>query len=117
MKFKVGDKVKILKGAPLYKSSSSVIATSKVKVDKITNITRVATGTKHPYNTTGDLGWMNESDVKPYEEEPIKKEIEIEIIDKEDLIDYILTHEDKIVMINEKQLKEVLEYESRTKTI
>ena len=32
--------------------------------NKTTNITRYAAGAAHPYNTTGDLGWMNESDIR-----------------------------------------------------
>ena len=43
------------------------------KKNKITTITRVAIGAKHPYNTTGDLGWMDASSVKAYEE-PVKPE-------------------------------------------
>ena len=62
-KFKVGDKV-IING-DLYKSANASYPVSKI-VNKITQITRVATGTAHPYNTTGDLGWMNESDIKAY---------------------------------------------------
>lgn len=106
MKFKVGDKVKLKKGSPLYKSSTSLIATSKVKEDKITYITRVASGAKHPYNTTGDLGWMNESDITLYNEEK-KYEVEIEIIDKDKLIDYLKEHDDKIILMDSKQLKDV----------
>lgn len=106
MKFKIGDKVKLLKGTPLYKSSSSVIATSFVKEDKITYITRVAPNTKHPYNTTGDLGWMNESDIKLIDEKE-KYEVEIELIDKDDVIEYIKEHPDKVVIMNGKQLKDV----------
>lgn len=107
MKFKIGDKVKLKKGAPLYKSSSSIISTSSVKSDKITYITRVASGTKHPYNTTGDLGWMNESDITLYEDKE-KYEVEIELVDKDNLIDYLKKHEDKIVMIDSKEFKDVL---------
>ena len=106
MKFKIGDKVKLTKGSPLYKSSSSVIATSFVKEDKITYITRIAIGTKHPYNTTGDLGWMNESDIKLYDEKE-KYEVEIELVDKDDVIGYIKEHPDKVVIMNGEQLKDV----------
>ena len=106
MAFVVGDKVKIKKGAPLYKSSSSLIASSTVKADKVTYITRVASGAKHPYNTTGDLGWMNASDITKYEEKD-KYEVEIELIDKDNLIDYIKTHPDKIVVMDGDQLKDV----------
>lgn len=106
MKYKIGDKVKLTKGSPLYKSSSSVIATSFVKEDKVTYITRIAIGTKHPYNTTGDLGWMNESDIKLVDEKN-KYEVEIELIDKDDVIGYIKEHPDKVVIMNGEQLKDV----------
>ena len=105
MKYKIGDKV-IITGE-LYYSSNDLKPKSYVK-DRHTTITRIATGSRHPYNTTGDLGWCDESSIK-YEEEPIvKKEVEIELIDKESLIDYLKEHEDKIVMINAKELKDVL---------
>ena len=64
-KYKVGDKV-VIKGN-LYPSSDASSPTGYTD-EKVTNITRVAKGTAHPYNTTGDLGWMNESDIKPYSE-------------------------------------------------
>lgn len=105
MKYRVGDKV-IISGE-LYYSSNDTKPTSYVK-DKHTTITRVAVGSRHPYNSTGDLGWCDEKSIR-YDEEPIvKKEVEIELIDKESLIDYLKEHEDKIIMINEKQLKDVL---------
>lgn len=106
MKFKIGDKVFLKKGVPLYKSSSSIISTSSVKEDKITYITRVAPNTKHPYNTTGDLGWMNESDIELYDPKE-KYEVEIELIDKDDVIGYIKEHPDKVVIMNGEQLKDV----------
>ena len=105
MKYKIGDKV-IITGE-LYYSSNDTKPKSYVK-DKHTTITRVANGARHPYNSTGDLGWCDEKSIR-YEEEPVvKKEVEIELIDKESLIDYLREHEDKIIMINEKQLKDVL---------
>ncbi|MCM1371032.1 MAG: M23 family metallopeptidase [Clostridium sp.] len=61
-KFNIGDEV-IINGN-LYKSSNADKASGVVKAKK-TTITRYAKGTKHPYNTTGDLGWMNEEDIKP----------------------------------------------------
>ena len=61
LKFKVGDKV-VINGA-LYRSSTATSPTSSIK-NKTTVITRVAIGSQHPYNTTGDLGWMDESDIK-----------------------------------------------------
>ena len=60
-KFGVGDTV-IISGS-LYPSANATKATGKVS-NKATKITRYAAGAKHPYNTTGDLGWMNESDIK-----------------------------------------------------
>ena len=106
MKYKIGDKVKLKAGSPLYKSSASVLPASYVKAEKVTYITRVASGTKHPYNTTGDLGWMNESDIKLYSDDK-KYEVEIELIDKDNLIDYIKKHPDKIVVMDGDQLKDV----------
>ncbi len=66
-KFKVGDKVVI--NGNLYTSSNAPKPAGTVK-NKVTNITRVAKGAAHPYNTTGDLGWMDEKDIKLYEPEP-----------------------------------------------
>ena len=71
-KFAIGEQVKI--NGDLYKSSTAVKPAGKVS-DKITNITRYAEGTPHPYNTTGDLGWMNEEDIMAYEEEIVLKPI------------------------------------------
>ena len=106
MILKIGDKVKLKKGAPLYKSSTSIIPSSFLKEDKITYITRIAIGTKHPYNTTGDLGWMNESDIE-LDDPKEKYEVEIELIDKDNVIDYIKEHPDKVVIMNGEQLKDV----------
>ena len=60
-KFKIGDKVVI--NGNLYKNANAKTPVSTVK-NKTTVITRRAENTLHPYNTTGDLGWMNESDIK-----------------------------------------------------
>lgn len=106
MKYKIGDKVFLKKGVPLYKSSSSVISTFHVKEDKITFISRVAPNTRHPYNTTGDLGWMNEGDIELYDHKE-KYEVEIELIDKDNLIDYIKEHPDKVVIMNGQELMDV----------
>ena len=62
-KFNIGDKV-IINGA-LYVSSNAASASGSVS-NKVTNITRKNPGSAHPYNTTGDLGWMNESDIHMY---------------------------------------------------
>lgn len=104
MKFKIGDKV-IINGS-LYKSSTASTPSSSVK-NKVTNITRIAKGTPHPYNTTGDLGWMNESSIKLYEDPSKKYEVEVELVDKDDLIGYIKDHPDKVVVMDGKTIKEV----------
>lgn len=104
MKFKIGDKV-ILNGY-IYVSSNATTPSKKI-TNKITNITRIAQGSRHPYNTTGDLGWCDEASLKLYEEKE-KYEVEIELIDKEGLIDYLKNHNEKIVMINSEELKKVL---------
>jgi hypothetical protein len=105
MKFKIGDKVVI--NGDLYVSSNALKPVSSVK-NKVTHITRVASGSKHPYNTTGDLGWMNESSIKLYEEPNPVYEVEIELTDKDGLINYIKNHNDKIIMISSEELKKVL---------
>lgn len=64
-KFAIGDKV-IINGA-LYTSSNASTASGNVS-NKVTNITRYNAGSAHPYNTTGDLGWMDESSIKKYAE-------------------------------------------------
>ena len=63
-KFSIGEKV-IINGN-LYKSADASAPSGTVS-DKVTNITRYVAGTKHPYNTTGDLGWMNEESIKKYD--------------------------------------------------
>ena len=63
-KFNIGDKVVI--NGPLYVSSTASSPAGHVS-NKVTNITRKNPGSAHPYNTTGDLGWMDESSIKKYE--------------------------------------------------
>lgn len=58
--FNIGDDV-IINGN-LYKSADADSPSGSVS-NKTTKITRYVTGTKHPYNTTGDLGWMNTTDI------------------------------------------------------
>lgn len=61
--FKIGDKVTI--SGFLYKTANSIIPSGRVpKGKEKTVITRYAKGTRHPYNTTGDLGWISESNIK-----------------------------------------------------
>lgn len=59
--FTIGQDV-IING-PLYVSSNAGSPSGSVS-NKQTKITRIATGAKHPYNTTGDLGWMDASSIK-----------------------------------------------------
>ena len=64
-KFNIGDKV-VINGA-LYTSSNAASPAGSIS-NKVTNITRKNPGSAHPYNTTGDLGWMDESDICIYTE-------------------------------------------------
>ena len=64
-KFNIGDKVVI--NGPLYVSSNASSPAGSVS-NKVTNITRRVDGSAHPYNTTGDLGWMDESSITKYNE-------------------------------------------------
>lgn len=61
LKFKIGDEV-ILNGY-LYKTSNSTKPSSTIK-NKKTQITKISEKSKHQYNTTGNLGWMDESSIK-----------------------------------------------------
>lgn len=84
-KFAIGEKV-VLNGV-LYTSSMGDTKGQTVK-NKVTNITRYASGSKHPYNTTGDLGWMDESSISKYTE-PTKEEIKVgDIVVPTKLVDY-----------------------------
>ena len=68
LKYKIGDAVKIC--GPLYYSANATEASGSTDT-RVTNITRVVPGTQHPYNTTGDLGWMDEKNIEPYAERPL----------------------------------------------
>lgn len=57
-KFNIGDKV--IANGPLYASSTASSPAGSVS-NKETVVTRKVVGAAHPYNTTGDLGWMDES--------------------------------------------------------
>ena len=105
MKFKIGDKV-ILNGY-IYVSSNATSPSKKI-TNKVTNVTRIAKGSKHPYNTTGDLGWCDESRLTLYVDPDKKYEVEIELTDKDHLIDYLKNNPEKIVMMDSEQLKKVL---------
>ena len=63
--FNIGDHV-IINGL-LYVSSNAASPAGSVS-NKVTYITRKAPGSAHPYNTTGDLGWMDQSSIKKYDE-------------------------------------------------
>lgn len=72
-KFNIGDKV-IINGS-LYTNANATSPAGSV-TNKTTNITRYVEGAVHPYNTTGDLGWMNESDITLYSgSTPVSDEI------------------------------------------
>ena len=105
MKFKIGDKV-ILNGY-IYVSSNATTPSKKI-TNKITNVTRIAKGSKHPYNTTGDLGWCDEASLKLYEEPTKEYKGELTLIDLDGLVDYIKTESDKVVILTSEQLKKVL---------
>lgn len=62
--FPIGTKVKI-KGY-LYYTAFSVNPSGRCE-EKITEITRVVPNAPHPYNTFGDLGWIDKDDAKIYE--------------------------------------------------
>lgn len=62
-KFAVG--IRVIINGVLYTSSNASSPAGNVS-NKITYITRFAPGTKHPYNTSGDLGWMDESSISIY---------------------------------------------------
>ena len=49
---------------------------------------------------------MNESDIE-LDDPKEKYEVEIELIDKDNVIDYIKEHPDKVVIMNGEQLKDV----------
>lgn len=67
-KFEIGDKV-IVNG-DLYVTANSEKPNGYI-TNRETVITRIAEGTKHPYNTKGDLGWMDEKDIELVEKQII----------------------------------------------
>lgn len=66
-KFNIGDHV-IING-PLYVNSNAANPAGSTG-DRETYITRKNPGSAHPYNTTGDLGWMDESSIRAYQPAP-----------------------------------------------
>ena len=80
-KFNIGDKVVI--SGNLYINANAEKPAGSVK-NKTTKITRIAKNTKHPYNTTGDLGWMDEKSISLIEEN--KKPTSLKIGDKVKII-------------------------------
>ncbi len=66
-KFNIGDKVVI--NGPLYVNSNAPAPSGSIS-NKVTTITRKAQGAAHPYNTEGDLGWMDESSIQAYNPTP-----------------------------------------------
>ena len=64
-KFNIGDRVVV--NGPLYANSNAASPAGSVS-NKTTNITRKNPGSAHPYNTTGDLGWMDERSIRKAEE-------------------------------------------------
>lgn len=103
MKFKIGDEV-ILNGY-IYVSSNATTPARKIENYK-TKITRIAQGSKHPYNTTGDLGWCDENSLTLVKD---KYEVEIELIDTDNLLEYLKNHPNKVIVMNGDDLKRVLE--------
>ena len=64
--FNIGERVVI--NGPLYESSNALNPNGNTNGNKVTYITRKNPGSAHPYNTTGDLGWMDQSSIKKYQE-------------------------------------------------
>lgn len=89
-KFNIGDKVVI--NGPLYISSNATTASGNVN-NKTTTITRKVVGAAHPYNTTGDLGWMDESSIRAYVEPTPTKDFKVgDKVVPIKLVDYKGTH-------------------------
>lgn len=65
-KFNIGDRVVI--NGNLYTSSNATSPAGSVS-NTTTNITRYSEGAAHPYNTTGDLGWIDESSISAVNDE------------------------------------------------
>ena len=103
MKFKIGDEV-ILNGY-IYVSSNATTPTRKIENYK-TKVTRIAQGSRYPYNTTGDLGWCDENSLSFIKD---KYEVEIELVDTDNLLEYLKNHQNKVIVMNGDDLKRVLD--------
>lgn len=91
LKYKVGDKV-IINGR-LYGNADGGNPGATVS-NKHTEITRTAKGHPYPYNTTGDLGWIAESQIKldePPKPTPEKFKVGDYVVPTK-LVDYKGTH-------------------------
>lgn len=64
-KYQIGEKV-IITG-PIYTNSNADTPVNRVN-GIVTKITRYNGGSKHPYNTTGDLGWIDTGSITIYKE-------------------------------------------------
>ena len=71
-KFKIGDKVVIT--GNLYVNANEDKTNGSIN-NYLTEIAQYNENSKHPYNTTKDIGWMNESDIKLYEEPSIELKV------------------------------------------
>lgn len=95
MKFKIDDEV-FIKGDLYYGPNDE--KPRGYTEERKTKINRVAEGTQHPYNTTGDLGWMNEEDIR-FVVEPVtdyKELYEKELLINKDLQTKVATLQSKI---------------------
>ena len=66
-KFNIGDDVEL--NGPIYVSSNASSPANVIKGRK-TKVTRKNPGSAHPYNTTGDLGWCDESSLTKINPQP-----------------------------------------------
>lgn len=82
-KFNIGDTV-ILNG-PIYTSSNASKPVNTIK-NKKTKITRKNTGSAHPYNTTGDLGWCDEKSLTKVNTTSNTKTTKLKVGDKVKII-------------------------------
>ena len=89
-KFNIGDDV-ILNG-PIYVSSNATSPANTISNRK-TKITRKNPGSAHPYNTTGDLGWCDESSLTKVEPTPTPDTFKVgDKVVPITLVDYNGTH-------------------------